>query len=191
MAANDIIARNLKRYRAERGLSLRELSRLSGLAKQTILAVEAGRSNPTVDTVERLAAALDTSIRALLSELGTEVLVHPGHNVAWLQQTGAEVRQLDQAFGTGYIVNTVLRLTSGDTPFQCASLGRGALRHCYVLEGIVRMGPTSSAVFADIGDFVRFPADTVHVFEARTPVALVLVNTSTPQLSMAVGGRVF
>lgn len=191
MPVNDLIARNLKRYREERTLSISALSRQSGLAKQTIVAIESGRGNPTVDTVERLADALDVTLRALLSELGTEVLVHPGRDVRWHEQvSGVEVRQLDQAFGSGYVVNAVLRLNGGIT-FRCAARGRATLRHCYVLDGIVRLGPASDPVVADAGDFVRFPADTDHVFEARTPRALVFVNTTAPQLSMAGGARVF
>lgn len=191
MPVTDIVARNLRRYREERGLSLGALSRRSGLAKQTIVAIESGHSNPTVDTIERLADALDVTIRALLSELGTEMLVHPAIDTRWQEQvSGVEVRQLDQAFGSGYVVNAVLRLTSGRT-FHCAARGRAALRHCYVLEGIVRLGPVADVVVADAGDFVRFPADTDHLFEARTPRALVFVNTTAPQLSMAGGTRVF
>jgi len=191
MPMNDVVARNLRRFREERELSLGEVSRRSGLAKQTIIAIESGRSNPTVDTLERLADALDISIRALLSEMGTEILMHSGRDIRWQGQAGAEVRQLDQAFGSGYTVNAVLRLRGGDTSFRCAARGRGALRHCYVLEGTVRLGPTSNPIVVETGDFVRFPADTVHVFEAQTPVALVFVNTTAPQLSMAGGGRVF
>jgi transcriptional regulator with XRE-family HTH domain len=191
MPASDIVARNLRRFREERDLSLSELSRRSGLAKQTIIAIEQGRSNPTVDTLERLADALDVSIRGLLSEMGTEILRHPGRDIRWHEQGSAEVRQLDQAFGSGYVVNAVLRLTTAGGMFECAPRGRGALRHCYVIEGIVRMGPVSSPVLADSGDFIRFPADAPHMFEARTPVALVFVNTTAPQLSMTGGGRLF
>lgn len=191
MSTNDVVARNLRRFREERGLSLGELSRRAGLAKQTIVAIEAHQSNPTVGTLEKLADAMDITIRALLSELGTEVLTHAAKDIRWQRQPGADVRQLDQAFGSGYVVNAVLRLSLDDTPFVCAARGRGSLRHCYVLEGKVRMGPTANATVAEEGDFLRFPADTVHVFEARTQAALVFVNTTAPQLSMAGGNRVF
>lgn len=191
MPIADVVARNVRRYREERGLSLGELGRRAGLAKQTIATVEAGGGNPTIDTLDRLALALEVGVRALLSELGTEILVLPGGAARWQEQNGAEVRQLDQAFGSGYVVNAVLRLRAGAAPFACAARGRGALRHCYVLDGTVRMGPAASTVLARAGDFVRFPADTAHRFEARTPTALVQVTTTEPQLSMAGGGRVF
>lgn len=191
MAATDIVARNVRRYREERSLSLGELSRRSGLAKQTIVAIEGNRSNPTVDTLERLADALDVGLRALLSELGTETLFHPQRNAQWHAQKGGEVRQLDQAFGSGYVVNSVLRLTLNGDHFYCAARGRGALRHCYVIDGTVELGPISSPVVAEAGDFVRFPADTDHSFSTRTPSALVFVNTTAPQLAMTGGGRVF
>lgn len=191
MATNGIVARNIRRYREERELSLGALSRRARLAKQTIASIEAGIGNPTVDTLERLAQALDVSVRALLSELGSEILVQAGSGHRWRDHGGAEVRQLDQAFGSGYVLNAVLRLKSDDAPFLCAARGRGALRHCYVLEGSVSMGPTANRVTAEAQDFVRFPADTAHLFEARTRTALVHVNTTEPQLSMAGGGRSF
>ncbi|PVE77843.1 XRE family transcriptional regulator [Microbacterium testaceum] len=191
MAANDILARNLRRFREERKLSLAELGRRSGLSKQTVLLVEAGSGNPTIDTIDRLALALDVSPRALLSEMGTEVLVNRAQEGRWQQQGGADVRQLDQAFGSGYVVNALIRLRSGDEPFLCPARSRGSLRHCYVVDGVVSIGPVAKTVTGRRGDFVRFPADTDHVFETLTETAEVLVCTTAPQLSMAGGVRVF
>ncbi|ALJ21782.1 XRE family transcriptional regulator [Microbacterium sp. No. 7] len=189
MASRDIISRNVKRFREERELSMGALARRSGLAKQTIAALESGDSNPTVETLDRLADALEVSARALMTELGTEILVNRGGAARWQQQGGIDLRPLDQAFGSGYVINAVLRLEAARGPFRPRVRGRGSLRHCYVLDGAVLLGPEQSPVAAQTGDFVRFPADAAGTFEAISPVALVFVCTTAPQLSMTGADR--
>jgi transcriptional regulator with XRE-family HTH domain len=191
MAAIDVISRNCRRFREERDLSMGELGRRTGLSKQTISAIEHGLGNPTVDTLERLAAALDVSTRALLAEMGTETLVLRSTTAVHVDQGSLRVRQLDQAFGSGYVTNAVLLLEANRGPSVHSARGRGALRHCYILNGRASIGPAGAPVRVGEGDFVRFPAETEHVFEAMTPVATLFVCTTAPQLSMAGGGREF
>ena len=168
-----------------------ELGRRTGLSKQTISAIEHGLGNPTVDTLERLAVVLDVSTRALLAEMGTETLVLRSNAAMHVDQGAIRVRQLDQAFGSGYVTNAVLLLEANRGPSMHRPRGRGALRHCYVLEGRARIGVTGSPVMVGAGDFVRFPAETEHVFEAISPVSTLFVCTTAPQLSMAGGDREF
>lgn len=160
------------------------LAQRSGLSKQTIIDIEAGRANPTIDTLESIAAALGTSVRALLTEMGEDVLVQPKERAVWQEEGPVTVRQLDQVFGSGYVQNSVLRLDQSSGAGRPRSGSRGMLRHCYVLEGRVRLGPEKSAVDVGAGDFVRFSGEGPHVFLPITPTALVHVVTTTPQLSM-------
>jgi transcriptional regulator with XRE-family HTH domain len=62
------LSRNLRRLRAERGLSLNDLAARSGVAKATITNLEAGKGNPTVETMCALSVALNVSYGALLAE---------------------------------------------------------------------------------------------------------------------------
>lgn len=191
MAATDVIARNVRRFREERRLSIGALGRGAGLAKQTIAAIESGKGNPTIDTLETLATALGVSVRALVTEMGTETLLQRGDAIQWQVQGVLRVRNLDHAFGSGYVINSVLKLEANRGVSEHAPGGRGALRHCYVLDGHVRLGPVASPTSAKAGDFIRFPADSEHFFEAVTPVASVFVCTTAPQLSMSVRERQF
>lgn len=184
MNGNDLVARNLRRFRQDVGMSVSGLGRRAAVAKQTVASIEAGVGNPTVETLERLASALGVSLRALLTEMGSDVFVQVRDAVTWHQEGGLQVRHLDQAFGSGYVINSVLRIEANHGPSKHRERSRGTLRHCYVLEGRLRLGPTGSVAMASAGDFLRFPADTPHSFEAITPVALVHVCTTTPQLSM-------
>ena len=55
----------LQRWRERRRLSLRALGDRSGVSFVTIQRIEAGLMSPTVDTLEKLAAALGISVREL------------------------------------------------------------------------------------------------------------------------------
>lgn len=191
MTTSTVVARNLKRFRAAQQLSIGELARRSGLSKQTISSIEAGRGNPTVDTLEDLARTLGVSVRALVSEMGTETLLQSGDGIRWQQQSGMRIRSLDQAFGSGYVFNTVIRLEANLGISRHRAATRGSLRHCYLIEGRARLGPESAPVTAKADDFLRFPADSPHVFEAITPIAVVFVCTTAPQLSATGGDRLF
>ncbi|MGN6426936.1 MAG: helix-turn-helix domain-containing protein [Leifsonia sp.] len=183
MTVGQLVARNARRLRHERGLSLGELARRSRLAKQTIASVEAASGNPTVETLDRLADGLGVSVRALLTEFGSELSMTSERDARWTRTGGVDVRRLDQVFGSGYVTNVVLRLTAARGATRHKPMSRGALRHCYVIDGRLRLGLEPDPAIAERGDFIRFPADAVHVFEALTPTATLVVCTTAPQVS--------
>jgi transcriptional regulator with XRE-family HTH domain len=184
-----VISKNCKKFRDEMGISQQALARRAGLSKQTIVGIEAGRANPTVETLEVLADALGVSARALLTEMGNEVLFQAGGLVHWQEQGDISVRYLDQAYGSGYVQNAVIRLEARRGAARSRAGTRGMLRHCYVLEGRVELGPEGLTVEADEGDFLRFPGEGPHLFRALTSSALVFVVTTMPQLTSRGGGR--
>jgi transcriptional regulator with XRE-family HTH domain len=61
------VAKNIKKYRKERGLSQDKLSRLADVAHATIIKIESGGiQSPTIDTVQKIAKALEVSIEDLI-----------------------------------------------------------------------------------------------------------------------------
>jgi len=63
------IAKNIKKLRQEKGISQDRLSKLADLSLNTIVSIEAGNnSNPTIETLEKIAKALDISIDELLKK---------------------------------------------------------------------------------------------------------------------------
>lgn len=58
------VGRELRRLRAERGLSIRALAERSGLAVNTLSLIENGRSSPSVSTLQMLAQALSVPMCA-------------------------------------------------------------------------------------------------------------------------------
>ncbi|MDQ3499413.1 MAG: helix-turn-helix domain-containing protein, partial [Actinomycetota bacterium] len=63
---SDSVAANMRRLRAERGLTLSELGRRSKVGKATLSNLEAGRGNPRLETLWALAVAFDVSFGQLL-----------------------------------------------------------------------------------------------------------------------------
>lgn len=63
------IAKNIKKLRQEKGISQDRLSKLADLSLNTVVNIEAGNNpNPTIETLEKIAKALEVSIDELLKK---------------------------------------------------------------------------------------------------------------------------
>lgn len=62
-----VIGENLRRLRAERGLSLDGLSKISEVSKSRLSQIERGEANPSVTTVWQMANALKVEFSALVT----------------------------------------------------------------------------------------------------------------------------
>jgi len=61
------ITKNLRKMRESKGLSQEKLARLSDVANNTIVKIEAGKNkNPTLETLKKIAKALDISVDELI-----------------------------------------------------------------------------------------------------------------------------
>ena len=60
------VAKNIKKYRKQRGLSQDKLSRLADVSHATIIKIESGGiQSPTIDTVQKIAKALGVGLEDL------------------------------------------------------------------------------------------------------------------------------
>jgi transcriptional regulator with XRE-family HTH domain len=64
--ARDTLAQNLRRLRAQRGISQEELADLAGLHRTYVGSVERSERNISIDNIERLAIALGIPVPDLL-----------------------------------------------------------------------------------------------------------------------------
>ncbi len=67
VGARQILARNIKRIRAERGWSQEDLALEAELHRTFVAHVESCRRNISIDNIEKLAIALGVSVGELLS----------------------------------------------------------------------------------------------------------------------------
>ncbi|WID99746.1 helix-turn-helix transcriptional regulator (plasmid) [Bosea vestrisii] len=61
-----VVGLNVQRVRRERGFSQEELSFRSGFSRAYLSGLEAGRRNPTVMSLWKLAVALDVTLESLI-----------------------------------------------------------------------------------------------------------------------------
>jgi len=61
------ITKNLRKLRKVKSLSQEKLARLADVANNTIIKIEAGKNqNPTLDTLKKIAEALEVSVDDLI-----------------------------------------------------------------------------------------------------------------------------
>jgi transcriptional regulator with XRE-family HTH domain len=183
-----LVARNVRRMRHDRGYSQSELARRADLAKQTLSSIEAGEANPTVLTLSAIADALGVPVAHLLTEYGSPLLVRRSADAVWEEDPDGESRQLDQIYGFGYVRTALIRYArSGKLPVIRQPHRPGTLHHVYVMSGRARIGPVGEQVEVARGDFIRFPGDLPHLTSLLTQEAVVHMVTTVPHVSQIEG----
>jgi transcriptional regulator with XRE-family HTH domain len=165
----EILAANLRRLRIARRLSLSELARATGMSKATLSSVESGRSNPTIETLAALAAALRVSLGELLEEppLDEVRIVRRGRDGA-----------LDHSDDHGVeLVERAWRARQSD---EREPRPAGTRAGVYVLDGKLIAGPVERVTELEAGDYASFPVDVPHVYETERAGARALVITYGP-----------
>ena len=65
--SKNMIGKNMKKFRQEKGISQDRLSKLADLSLNTIVNIESGGNpNPTIETLNKIANALSVTINELI-----------------------------------------------------------------------------------------------------------------------------
>src|ERR1017187_5135128 len=89
--ATEPIARNLRRWRMTREMTLSALAEQAGVAKSTVSLIERGQGNPSIDTVWALAAPLRAPSASLFHD------EPPARDVTVVRADDASLVAIDQA----------------------------------------------------------------------------------------------
>lgn len=177
------IAANVRRLRAARELSAAALARASGVARATLAELEAGRGNPTVETLYGLASVLGVTLADLLveDEAPAVQVVRAGEGP---QVSGPvlEARLLRQAAVDRARVEVYeLRVLPG-RPRRANPHHAGVTEQLLVQSGRLRVGPEQDPVELGPGDFVAFDGSVAHLYEAlggdEVSATLVMISPS-------------
>jgi transcriptional regulator with XRE-family HTH domain len=171
----DMLAANLRRARAERGLSLSELSRRSKIGKATLSQLEAGAGNPTIETVFSLSRALEVAISDLLDQRRPAGLtVVRAAEVEVLRGAAVDLSPL-RAIEAGDAVVEVYDQAVREGARQ-DSLGHAGTEHTIVQAGRLVVRVDDREVELGPGDYVGFDARLPHSYAAPGgPVRSVLL----------------
>lgn len=179
--AAQALARNLKRTRLERAISLSELARSSGVSKATLSGLERGTGNPSVDTVWALARALNVPFGELFDENDDDAVRVRRIDEAQVvtSERGFVGRKLLSRQGRGGIEVYVLDLDRGARR-KAAPHSPGVIEHVIVVSGRAEVGPDSEATIIEEGDRITFLADRPHHYHALDGPARLLSLTDYP-----------
>ncbi|WP_279101840.1 helix-turn-helix domain-containing protein [Gordonia bronchialis] len=172
-----LVAASLKRERTRAGLSIGELARRAGIGKSTLSQLESGDGNPSVETLWALSTALGVQFSALLDS--------PTPTVEVIRFGGGPVIPAAAADYSATLLSTaapgsrrdmyIIRAEPGK-PRVSAPHARGVVEHVVISAGRARLGPTDAAEELGPGDYISYPGDVEHVFDALEPgtVAVML-----------------
>ncbi|WUI03023.1 XRE family transcriptional regulator [Spirillospora sp. NBC_00431] len=165
-----VIAASLRRERERAGLSQTELARRAGLAKSTLSQLEAGAGNPSVETLWALGTALDVPFSRLVDP--------PRPPVRVIRAGEGPAARSDQADYTTTLLASCPPNARRDLYRVTAQPGAprlsdphppGTVEHAVLSTGRARLGPSDAPVELTPGDYITYPGDAPHVFEALTP----------------------
>ncbi len=172
------IAAALRREREASGLSVSELARRAGVSKATVSQLESGGGNPSVETLWALGDALGVPFSVFVDQpQNTPTLIrandstgihasHAPYTAALLSASPPQARR------DIYL----LRAEPGE-PRRSAPHARGTTEHVILLSGRARTGPADAPVLLSPGDYLAYPGDAPHLFEAVDPgTSAVLIS---------------
>jgi transcriptional regulator with XRE-family HTH domain len=178
------LARNVRRWRTERGFTLDVLAARAGVSRGMLIQIEQARTNPSLGTVVKIGDALGISLTTLLDfEQGPRVRVVPAGQAVrmWHTDAGSFSRLLAGAEAPGPLELWEWRLMPGEqSPSDPHPAGTVELLHVVTGELTLTVDGTEHRVPA--GASAAFDADAPHVYGNRgaSPVEMVLAVSVPP-----------
>ncbi|MFJ5115556.1 helix-turn-helix domain-containing protein [Streptomyces sp. NPDC088551] len=174
------LARNLKRWRGERGFTLDALAARAGVSRGMIIQIEQARTNPSVGTTVKLADALGVSITTLLDyEQGPQVRIVPESQAVrmWSTPAGSRTTLLvgTEARGPLELWEWILRPGDSSSSDPHPS-GTTELLHV----------TTGALTLVVDGEAHTVPAGASAVFEANVPHVYRNEGAETVEMFMSV-----
>ncbi len=175
-----VLAAALRGERERSGMSLSELAKQAGLAKSTLSQLESGSGNPNVETLWALATALDLPVSRLIDPPRPRIgVVRNGEGTALTSEQGDYAAFLMSA-GPAGVTRDIYRLNVEIGPGRISDPHKvGTIEHVVIGSGQALVGPTSNPVELGPGDYMVYPGDVEHMFQALTPgVLATLISES-------------
>jgi transcriptional regulator with XRE-family HTH domain len=166
----DAIAAAIRRERERAGLSLSELAKRARVAKSTLSQLEAGTGNPSVETLWALGVALGVPFSRLVEPPTPQIRVVRAGQGTRLQSDHADFFATLLTAGSAHTRRDlyVMELEPGGSRQADAHLP-GSIEHLVVGAGRLRVGPEDEELDLGPGDYVTFPGDIPHRYQALEP----------------------
>jgi transcriptional regulator with XRE-family HTH domain len=177
----ELIAASLRRERRRTGLSLTEVARRAGIAKSTLSQLESGTGNPSLETLWAICVALDAPFSRLLDPPRPHVRVIRADEGPTVSAAHADYQATLLAACPPGARRDVYRISAEPGHARASEPHMpGVMEHVVLSAGRALVGVTGEPVELGPGDYICYPGDISHVFEALEPRTLaVLVSEHT------------
>lgn len=161
------IGRNIMNQRKQKGISLEELAKRSGVSKSMLSQIEQDKSNPTVVTVWKIARALDLQVQELIeSGYGNIIEVIRSDDAPVIQSEDrlCRIRINSPIHMTDSLELYLITLKPGGKNVSMSHFPK-AEEFLTVMEGKIKVVSGEFSAILQKGDTARYKADIDHVIE--------------------------
>lgn len=162
---NLIVAKNIKRLRKEKNLSMDELAKLSGVSKSMLAQIERGEGNPTISTLWKLSNGMKVPFDSLTVRPKVPYEIVKTFEIQPLLEDGGKVKNYsifpddeNRRFAVYYLE---LELESY---WQSEPHLRGTTEFITVFSGTLEIEADDKCFTVAKGESIRFKGDTVHSY---------------------------
>ncbi|MBX9398979.1 XRE family transcriptional regulator [Streptomyces sp. TRM72054] len=178
------LARNVKRWRTERGFTLDTLAARAGVSRGMLIQIEQARTNPSLGTVVKIGDALGVSITSLLDyEQGPNVRIVPADQAVrmWHTDAGSYNRLLAGAEAPGPLELWDWRLMPGESSSSDPHPA-GTVELVHVTAGELTLTVDGVDYGVPAGASASFDAGVPHTYgnEGDVPMEMVLAVSVPP-----------
>lgn len=163
---NTIVAKNIKRLREEKKLSMEELAKLSGVSKSMLAQIERGDGNPTLSTLWKISNGMKVPFDALTVRPKSPYEIVKTFEVQPLLEDDGKVKNYslfpdneNRRFAVYY-----LELDQGSY-WESEPHLKGTTEFITVFSGKIEIHADSQRFMVEKGESIRFRADTVHSYK--------------------------
>lgn len=179
-----VLARNLKKIREDRALSLDKVASLTKVSKSMLGQIERGESNPTLSTVWKIANGLHISFTELIKEQQNEHEIIRKNDVLTIEEDKGRCKispYFTYEDGRPYEVYKVDMEPSGY--INAEPHPKGTIEVIVVHEGEVTVRIEEREFTLYEGDATRFKGDEEHVYHnsGKTKANLSVVIYYNPE----------
>ncbi|MGB1238560.1 MAG: helix-turn-helix domain-containing protein [Pseudomonadales bacterium] len=182
MKPRELVASAIARERERAGLSLSALAAKAEIAKSTLSQLEAGKGNPSIETLWAIASALQVPFSFLFeSTASSRRLIRAGDG---------DLLSADSAEFCALLLDKCPPTNRRDlyrTSFARGSIRQakahpqGTIEHAFVCHGVVRLGPVDDCEELHPGDYFSYPGDVDHLYEAISETVTLMLVMDSPR----------
>ncbi|WP_425060229.1 HTH-type transcriptional regulator SutR [Sporomusa carbonis] len=162
---NLIIAGNLKRIREDKKLSLEKVADMTGVSKSMLGQIERGESNPTINTIWRIATGLKVSFTSLINSPQVDaIIVHKSDVEPLLEDNGKYTVYPVFPYEDGRRFEMYIVEIEKGGYYSRDTHGENTQEFITVVDGQLTVLTNNKEYRVNKGDSITFRADRPHAY---------------------------